>query len=50
MFPFGFLPFVPAQTTTHYAAHLVYAVLQLPLLVVARGGMSGLRRPAILDR
>lgn len=34
VFPFDFLPFVPVQTTSHYAAHLAYAVLQLPLLGV----------------
>jgi multisubunit Na+/H+ antiporter MnhB subunit len=34
VFPLAFLPFVPDQTTSHYAAHLAYAVLQLPLLGV----------------
>lgn len=36
VFPWPFLPFVPAQTVGHYAAHLVYALLQLPLLVLVR--------------
>lgn len=34
--PWSFLPFVPAQTAGHYAAHTAYALLQLPLLVVVR--------------
>lgn len=34
--PWPFLPFVPAQTPGHYAAHAVYALLQLPLLIVVR--------------
>lgn len=38
--PFGFLPFVPEQSVAHYAAHVVYAVTQLPLLWV---GLQGLR-------
>lgn len=33
--PLAFLPFVPEQTMEHYAAHVVYAVLQLPLVVAA---------------
>lgn len=38
--PFGFLPFVPEQSVAHYAAHVVYAVTQLPLLWV---GLHGFR-------
>jgi hypothetical protein len=30
--PFSFLPFAPAQTMTHYLAHLVYGAMQLPLI------------------
>jgi hypothetical protein len=30
--PLGVLPFVPEQTPVHYAAHVVYAVAQVPLL------------------
>lgn len=30
--PLGFLPFVPEQTLTHYVAHLVYGLAQLPLV------------------
>lgn len=36
--PFGFLPFVPEQSGSHYAAHLIYAVAQLPLLWVGYRG------------
>lgn len=32
--PFGFLPFYPDQTLDHYAAHAVYGVAQLPLIVL----------------
>jgi hypothetical protein len=37
---FGFLPFVPEQSVAHYAAHVVYAVTQVPLLWV---GFQGFR-------
>lgn len=30
--PLPFLPFEPEQTATHYLAHAVYALTQLPLL------------------
>ena len=30
--PFGFLPFTPDQSTTHYAAHVAYGALQIPLI------------------
>ncbi|MET0773742.1 MAG: hypothetical protein ABWZ82_11700 [Candidatus Limnocylindrales bacterium] len=33
--PLSFLPFVPEQTLTHYGAHVVYTLGQLPLVVVA---------------
>ena len=33
--PLPILPFVPEQSVSHYAAHLVYAVGQVPLLVLA---------------
>ncbi len=33
--PLAFLPFVPEQTITHYLVHAVYAVAQIPLLLVA---------------
>ncbi len=33
--PLGWLPFVPDQSLAHYAAHVIYAVCQLPLLTLA---------------
>jgi hypothetical protein len=38
--PLPFLPFTPAQTVSHYLTHLVYALLQLPLLVLAWTGRT----------
>jgi hypothetical protein len=32
--PFIFLPFVPEQDFTHYIAHFLYGLAQLPLLWV----------------
>jgi hypothetical protein len=34
--PLAFLPFAPEQTVPHYLVHTVYAVAQIPLLLVAR--------------
>ena len=31
--PFSFLPFSPEQTTGHYLAHVIYSVLQIPLVI-----------------
>jgi hypothetical protein len=33
--PFGFLPFYPSQTLDHYAAHVVYGLAQVPLIMLA---------------
>ena len=33
--PLAILPFVPEQSVTHYAAHVVYGLGQLPLVVLA---------------
>jgi hypothetical protein len=33
--PLSILPFAPEQSVTHYGAHVVYAVGQLPLIVLA---------------
>jgi hypothetical protein len=33
--PFPFLPFYPEQTLDHYAAHAVYGLAQLPLIIGA---------------
>ena len=42
--PLPVLPFVPPQTVEHYAVHLVYAVGQLPLVLVAGKALRQLRR------
>ena len=42
--PLPFLPFRPEQTLHHYAFHVVYAVLQIPLIFVAT---RRLRRPPL---
>lgn len=39
--PVGVLPFVPEQSASHYAAHLAYALAQVPLLWVAGRGLRG---------
>jgi len=31
--PFSFLPFYPEQSLTHYLAHVIYSVAQLPLII-----------------
>lgn len=41
--PLPIWPFEPAQTVTHYAAHVVYAVAQVPLLWVAWRGFHARR-------
>ena len=33
--PLSILPFVPEQSVTHYMAHVVYTVGQIPLVVLA---------------
>lgn len=33
--PLPFLPFYPRQTPDHYAAHVVYGLAQVPLIVMA---------------
>ena len=33
--PLGFLPFYPEQTLEHYAAHVLYGLAQLPLIMLA---------------
>ena len=42
--PLSILPFVPEQSVTHYAAHVVYALGQVPLVVL---GYRALRVPAL---
>ena len=41
--PLAILPFAPEQSVTHYAAHVVYALGQVPLVVVS---YRALRRAA----
>jgi len=41
--PLPVLPFDPPQTVEHYAVHLVYAVGQLPLVLVAGEALRQLR-------
>jgi hypothetical protein len=41
--PFGFLPFEPEQTLTHYLSHVIYGVAQLPVLALL---MQEIRVPA----
>ena len=38
--PLGLFPFQPEQSLGHYAVHVIYAVAQLPLIVVAAGALS----------
>ncbi len=33
--PLPFLPFVPEQTVEHYLVHMIYALCQIPLIIVA---------------
>jgi hypothetical protein len=44
--PLPFLPFVPEQTMSHYAAHVVYTLGQIPLVVL---GYRALRASAAAD-
>ena len=44
--PLSILPFVPEQSVTHYATHVVYAVGQIPLVVL---GYRALRAPTAFD-
>jgi len=44
--PLGLFPFQPEQTLGHYAIHVVYAVAQLPLVVVAARTLSRRGHPA----
>jgi phosphate/sulfate permease len=42
--PLAILPFVPEQSPSHYGAHIVYAVGQIPLVVL---GYRALRTPTV---
>jgi hypothetical protein len=37
--PTNFLPFSPEQTLEHYFAHVIYALAQMPLIVIMASGM-----------
>jgi hypothetical protein len=43
--PLSILPFVPEQSATHYGAHVVYALGQIPLVVL---GYRAVRAPAVV--
>ncbi len=43
-FPFGWLPFSPEQTASHYGVHVIYAVCQLPLLAITMTRINRRRR------
>lgn len=45
--PLPILPFVPEQSLTHYGAHLVYALGQVPLVVLADRALRP--SPAVAD-
>ncbi|HEY8735732.1 MAG TPA: hypothetical protein VIO62_01670 [Candidatus Dormibacteraeota bacterium] len=42
--PLPVLPFIPAQTLSHYTAHAVYAGSQLPLIALAIRRLGDIRR------
>jgi hypothetical protein len=44
--PLGLFPFEPEQSLGHYGAHVIYAVAQLPLVIVAVRALRPRRRPA----
>lgn len=46
--PLGIFPFTPDQSPGHYGAHVVYAVAQLPLVLVAVVAIRSRRRPPTL--
>jgi hypothetical protein len=43
--PLGLFPFQPEQSPGHYAVHVIYAVAQVPLVVVAAWALSRRGRP-----
>lgn len=47
--PLGILPFEPAQTPMHYVFHALYAVMQVPLLVVTSLWLRDTRREPLAD-
>ena len=47
--PLPILPFSPEQSLTHYGAHVVYAVGQVPLVVVSYRALRSTTNPATAD-
>lgn len=47
--PLGLVTFTPEQSPGHFGAHVVYAVAQIPLILVAVGAIRMRRRPAALE-
>jgi hypothetical protein len=45
--PFGWLPFAPEQSVAHYAAHVIYALCQVPLLAVGGSLLTGDGNPRL---
>ena len=45
--PLSILPFVPEQSITHYAAHVVYAAGQVPLVVVSYRALRSATTPEL---
>lgn len=43
--PLSILPFEPAQTVGHYAAHVAYILFQLPVLMAVRRSYADLPQP-----
>jgi hypothetical protein len=39
--PLGFLPFEPEQSVSHYLAHVIYGVSQIPILLLALREIRG---------
>ena len=47
--PLGLFPFEPEQSLGHYGAHVIYAVAQIPLLVVAALAMRSRGQRAVVE-
>ena len=47
--PLGLFPFEPGQSLGHYGAHVIYAVAQLPLVVVAALAMRSRGQNAVVE-
>ena len=47
--PLGLFPFEPEQSPGHYGAHVIYAVAQLPLVVVAALAMRSRGQRVVVE-